>query len=114
MAVGANCIPLRFWYSGICTLPCTEKITLLLPSRFIKALLPLLNDEDGGVDLCFSDRMILSSIDADMRVYVASTKLTGQFPNWEAVMPSGKRTEITVNAKEMLASLERPYTDMPR
>jgi DNA polymerase-3 subunit beta len=89
------------------TLPCTEKITLLLPSRFIKALLPLLNDEDGGVDLCFSDRMILSSIDADMRVYVASTKLTGQFPNWEAVMPSGKRTEITVNAKEMLASLER-------
>jgi DNA polymerase-3 subunit beta len=89
------------------TLPCTEKITLLLPGRFIKALLPLLNDEDGGVDLTFNEKMILASIDADMRVYVASTKLKGQFPNWETVMPSGARTEITVDAKAMLASLER-------
>jgi DNA polymerase-3 subunit beta len=89
------------------TLPCTEKINLLLPCGFIKALLPLLTDDDGGVDLCFNDRMILSSIDAEMQVYVASTKLTGTFPNWEAVMPSGKRTEITVNAKELLSSLER-------
>ncbi len=89
------------------TLPCAEKITLLLPGRFIKALLPLLTDEDGGIDLSFNDKMILSSIDADMRIYVASTKLAGQFPNYEAVIPKNNKVEVTVKVADLLASLKR-------
>jgi DNA polymerase-3 subunit beta len=89
------------------TIPCTDKINLLLPGRFIKTLLPLLTDEDGGVDLAFNDRMILSSIDADTRVYVASTKLAGQFPNYEAVIPKNNEVKVTAKVADLLASLER-------
>jgi DNA polymerase-3 subunit beta len=89
------------------TIPCTDKINLLLPARLIKALLALLDDEDGGVDLYFNDKTILSRIDADMQVAVAANRMTGQFPGWQAVMPTGKRSEVTVNANEMLAALGR-------
>ncbi len=36
------------------TVPCEEKVNLLLPGRLVKVLLPLLTDEDGGVDLTFT------------------------------------------------------------
>lgn len=89
------------------TVPSTEKIDLLLPTRIIKALLPLLDDEDGGVDIAFTEKVILASIDADMRFYVGGTRISGQFPNWQAVYPKDPRTNVTVNAARFLESLER-------
>ena len=91
----------------IYALPCTEKITLLLPGQFIRALLPLLTDEDGGIDLFSDDNMILCRIDGDMRISVGAPKLTGQFPNYEAVIPKTNTAEITANSADLLASLER-------
>lgn len=90
------------------TLPSSEKLNLMLPGSLVKALLPLLDDEDGGIELSHNERAILTSIDGeDMAVHVASRKLTGIFPNWTAVYPKDKRTQVTVKAADMLASLER-------
>lgn len=89
------------------TLECEEKINILLPGGLVKAMLPLLTEEDGGVELFVNDSIILADIDADMRIFVASKMLTGQFPNWEAAYPKDERTEITAKVPELLASLER-------
>lgn len=90
--------------------PCEEKIgDTLLPSRFVKVLLPLLESADGGVDLSLDANKILASIAAAMPVHVASRKMTGTFPNWQAVIPKGQDTTITVDAAALLSSLERCY-----
>jgi DNA polymerase-3 subunit beta len=91
----------------IYALPCDARVNMLLPGSFVKALLPLLNDEDGGVDLAFDEHAILASIDADMRVDVAGKKITGSFPQWKAVYPNDARTEVTVSVADLEASLER-------
>ncbi len=87
--------------------PCGEKIDLLLPSILIKALLPLLNGDDDGVDVNFDANRILASVSAETPVFIASPKMNGQFPTWQNCFPNDKRTEVTVNAKDMLSSLER-------
>ncbi len=89
------------------TVPCEEKMTLLLPARLVKILLPLLTEEDGGVDLAFNDSHMLATIDAETKLYVGSPAMKGSFPNWQAVMPSDKRTDIEVPVAELSQSLER-------
>lgn len=89
------------------TVPCEEKINLLLPGRLVKVLLPLLTDADGGVDLAFSDTQILASIDADTKMYVGSPRMNGKFPNWEMIMPRDPRTDVKVKVSDLATSLER-------
>ena len=89
------------------TVPCEEKINLVMPYRILKAAVPWLADNDDGVDLWHDDRAVRIAIAAETPVSVAGPKITGTFPNWEAVFPKAKRPEITVNAKALLASLER-------
>ncbi len=91
----------------IYTMPSAEKITLLLPARLIKALLPLLVGEDDGIDLAFNESMILASVAADTPVFVSCRKITGAFPSWEAVLPKEKRLEVSASARDFLLSLER-------
>ena len=76
------------------TIPCEEKINLLMPGRMAKILLTLLTDDDGGFDLTFDDSQILAAIDAEIKtdVVVLARKFNGNFPNWEAVFPRGERT----------------------
>lgn len=89
------------------SMPCAEKIDLLLPSILIKALLPLLDGNDEGIDVNYDANRILASVSAETLVFIGSPKMNGQFPNWQACLPNDKRVEITVNAKDMLSSLER-------
>jgi len=88
-------------------LPCEEKIAdLLAPSRFVKALLPMLSDEEGGIDLAVDDEKIVATIAAGVAINVASRKMTGQFPKWENVFPKNK-ISVRVDAGELLSSLGR-------
>jgi DNA polymerase III subunit beta len=89
------------------TVPCEEKINLLMPGRLAKVLLPLLTDEDGGVDLTVSDTQILASIDADTKIYAGCNRMTGQFPNWQAIVPRDERTDVTIKVADLALSLER-------
>lgn len=90
------------------TVASEETIDLLVPCRMAKVVVSLSIDEDGGLELKFDDNRILASIDADVKTCVGSKRIVGQFPtNWQAVMPKDKRTPITLNAAELLASLDR-------
>lgn len=91
---------------AIYTLPLDDKISLLMPSRMLKTVMPLLV-KDGGVDINYTDKMILVSIAEEMPVFIASPKITGTFPNYTAVVPTGKRTEVTVKSGEFLDALVR-------
>jgi DNA polymerase-3 subunit beta len=89
------------------SIPCEERISLLLPSILVKALLPWLGDAAEGVDLTYSDKAILAAIAAPSPVSVASPKMAGSFPQWETVVPVDKRVEVTVAAADLLAALNR-------
>jgi DNA polymerase-3 subunit beta len=90
------------------TFPCEEKIqSLLLPSDISLALLPLLTDDEAGVDLTFTASTILAAIAGEMPIFVNGKQIQGSFPNWEAVMPKDKRTVINVDARVLLEALER-------
>jgi|GEM_PF-4032399 len=89
------------------TVPFNEKINLLLPSRFVKVLLPLLTDEDGGVDLVFNDQQILASIDADTKLYIGCPRMAARFPTWESMIPKDARTDVKVKISDLSQSLER-------
>jgi DNA polymerase-3 subunit beta len=90
------------------TLPCEQKIKLLLPAPLIKNLLPLLVDEDGGVDLSFNKTAILATVKInETRFFISAHVLSGAFPSYDKVVPSDPRLEVTANASDLLASLER-------
>lgn len=89
------------------TFLCEDKIDLLIPARVIKALLPLLTDESGGVALAHDEHMILTSIDAGTKTYIGSPRMSGTFPSWRQVMPSDQRVDITLQVAEVLTSLDR-------
>lgn len=89
------------------TVESDETINLLLPARLVKGLLPLLTDEDGGVDLAFSDKQVLASLDADSKIYVGAPRPTGSFPAWQSIMPTDPRTRLTVKVADLALSLDR-------
>ena len=90
------------------TIPCEDKINLLMPAHLVKAILPLLTDEDGGFDLFFNDKSILMRLDADTKVFAASQRMAGGFPQWQMVLPKMEgRAVVTVDAAELLRSVER-------
>lgn len=89
------------------TVPSAEKIDLLVPSRLAKVVVSLATDEDSGLDLAWDDNRILAAIDAEVKTLVGSKRIAAQFPNWQLVFPKDKRTEITLNASELLDSLDR-------
>jgi DNA polymerase-3 subunit beta len=89
------------------TIPCDDKINLLLPGRLVRVLMPLLTDEDGGVDLAFSENQILANIDADRKMYVGSPRPTGRFPNYEPLIPKDKRVDVRLKVEELKTSLDR-------
>ena len=68
-------------------------------------LLPLLTDQDGGVDLVYSSNQILASIDADRKTYVGSPRPTGRFPNYQAIIPTDNRTDVCVKVHDLSVSL---------
>lgn len=89
------------------SIPCDEKVDILLPANFVRVLLPLLTDEDGGVDLSYNEHAILAAIDADEKIRIAGLRIQGAFPNWEGAFPKEERTHVTVNAEDLTLSLER-------
>ena len=84
-----------------------EQLDLLLPADFVSALLPLLDGGNDALDITHNAKEIIASIPGDMPVFLKTKKLSGQFPNWKAVLPSGHRTEIKVNAETLLVAVER-------
>jgi len=92
----------------IYTVASHEKINLFMPAKLIKAVLPLMKDDDSALDLKFDDNRIMATIDDKTgSIYLASRKLAGKFPAWEAVIPSEKRVSIIADVRELLESLER-------
>lgn len=92
---------------SVYAIPCDEKLkNILMPSRMVKAMIPLLTDSDEGIDLAVDEEKIVASIAGELPVHVSSRKVTGEFPRWHAVFPKNE-IRISVQAPELLAALER-------
>lgn len=88
------------------SIPCDDQINEIAPRAMIKALIPLLGD-GGEVDFAFGSDAIVATIPGETPVFVSSRRVTGSFPNWQAVVPTDERTPISVQAKDLLICLER-------
>jgi DNA polymerase-3 subunit beta len=91
------------------SIPSDAKINLLLPARFVKVLLPLLADENGGVELAANEAKIAATIDADFKTQIAHGRLAGQFPKWQSLIPKDPATVVKVKSADLLAPLDRVF-----
>jgi DNA polymerase-3 subunit beta len=81
----------------------------LLPLGLLKAMEKAIKDSsEQTVALSDGDVNLALAVSGSMPVDIVSRKIAGQFPNYRAVVPSGKpEVFITVNVAEMLASIMR-------
>lgn len=77
----------------------------LIPRPAVLQLMSLLsNMQDGTVDFASDDTTLFFRIQE--RVYTAR-KMTGNFPNFEAVLPKENKLIVIVNVNELAASIQR-------
>jgi DNA polymerase-3 subunit beta len=94
---------------AIYTLPSNATIKdLLLPEKMLKALMPVLaDDEEALVTVQERGSFLLATVAADIPVAVNSGKITAAFPKWEAVFPKNTGHKVFFSAPELLASIAR-------
>jgi DNA polymerase-3 subunit beta len=96
---------------AIYTVPVDEvsKSSSLLPLGLLKSLEKALKDDaELSVSVADAGANLALAVSGSMPVDIVSRKINGQFPNYQAVIPSGRpEVFVTVNSTEMLASILR-------
>ncbi len=86
----------------------TRFLPVLLPSALLKALGKVLDEtQDRNVVIADEEPNLSLLIRQPMPLHMTHRKLTGQFPNYRAVMPAAFEAVVTVDAAEMMLSLQR-------
>lgn len=86
-----------------------DKLSALLPSLLITALSKTLDSESKvPVWLELSKDGIFATVkDASGAIEISSRRMTGTFPNYQAVMPSKVTASLKINATEAAAAVKR-------
>jgi DNA polymerase-3 subunit beta len=79
----------------------------ILPAPLVKAMLDLMGDGDASVILQPDKSDMLISLPGEMPIFLRCQKLTGVFPNFDAVIPKDDRFGVELEAPALLRSLER-------
>lgn len=77
---------------------------VIIPGKSLSELAKILADQDGWVDVIFSDNQIM--VRADHLLFF-SRLLDGTYPDTDRVIPQGGKTDAVVSAKELLQSVDR-------
>ncbi|MDR6225363.1 DNA polymerase III subunit beta [Desmospora profundinema] len=77
---------------------------VIIPGKSLSELAKILADQNGWVDVIFSDNQIM--VRADHLLFF-SRLLDGTYPDTNRVIPQGGKTEVVVSAKELLQSVDR-------
>lgn len=88
-----------------------EKVEILLPRKALATLLPILKTyEDGMFEFGFDDNTLFFTV---ANRVITSRKLTGKFPNYQAVLPKDNNIIVTVNSRQLRDALGRvgQFTD---
>lgn len=82
-----------------------DKFHFVVPKKALQEVSTLIkDDEDKNCTVCINDRHIIFEIN---NVFVISRLLEGAFHNYKLSIPSGYKTEVIVNKKDFINSLDR-------
>jgi DNA polymerase III subunit beta len=86
-----------------------EKTSMLAPAAFLAALDKTIGaDADAVVRIETSDSSIFATVADDTgRVVLSHRRLTGQFPNYKAVMPKDAKSAVKIDAATAAAAVKR-------
>jgi len=82
-----------------------ETFSFIVPKKALQELSTLIkDDEEKNCTICTNERHIIFRID---NIYLISRLLEGAFHKYKASIPTNYKTEVHVNKKELITSLER-------
>lgn len=101
---------------GVYTAPFGGVFTLLLPAELCDALSVALADIDEPVEITSDDKTIgiRIVIGEDFHLQVRCSKLTGEYPHYNAVFPAAKRNSVKLGAARLLLGIQRAVAMAPR
>ncbi len=87
------------------TVKCSENIKFVVPSKTLNEIVTILDDnDDDNVSIFLSKKHIIFEINGYM---VYSRLLEGEFHPYKAAIPKTHNTEVIIDRKELIATLER-------
>ena len=81
-----------------------EKIDILIPRKTLAELAKLCSDSNGIVEFAKSDTHLFFKVDQRL---LSSRTLSGQFPNYELVLPKDKRTAVHFENLRLSSAIKR-------
>src|SRR6185295_15202661 len=84
----------------------TEEIKVLVPKKAMSELVRMISESADAEQIGFSRDDNHLFFDMGKRLLI-SRMLTGQFPNYEAVLPRNNDRVVTVNREEIAAAVKR-------
>ena len=90
------------------TVKCSENLKFVVPSKTLNEIVSILNDNDeDSVSIFLSKKHIIFELNGYM---VYSRLLEGEFHPYKAAIPKTHNTEVIIDRKDLIASLERAMT----
>lgn len=86
---------------------CETASSLLIPAALVRALLATLKDSDGNVRIENTPDAIGITIAGEHLIEMRSQRLTGQFPNYRAVVPVSDRLQLDFQVATTLRAYQR-------
>lgn len=87
--------------------PLANTFRYLIPERMLQLLMPVIVEGKESVRIQEEEQSFLASVAADIPVFINCRKPSGQFPNWQLMMPKSFKATITVNPETLLRSVNR-------
>ena len=81
-----------------------EKKSFIIPGKSLAEVVKLIKDGEKDVEIVVGDKHIIFKID---NYSVISRLIEGEFMNYAAAIPSSHKTEIKVNTRKFISSLDR-------
>ena len=82
----------------------SESLSFVVPKKALQEVSSMLKDDDNDCTICTNDKHIIFRID---NILVISRLLDGQFHNYKPSVPASHKTEVIINKKDFMTSLDR-------
>lgn len=81
-----------------------EKKNFIIPGKSLSEIVKLIKDGDKDIDIIIGDKHIIFRIES---YSVISRLIDGEFMNYSAAIPKSHKTEVKINTRKFISSLER-------
>lgn len=81
-----------------------EKKSFIVPGKSLSEVIKLIKDDDSNAEIIVGDRHIIFKID---NYSIVSRLLEGEFMNYNSAIPDSYKTEVRVNTRKFISSLDR-------